>query len=73
MHKETPITVGRRKASAVHFMLPVSLRIVKQVVEHGQWNSENTAMQMAVFMVQPWAVKRANRAFWSAMSVSAPV
>ena len=36
MHKIQPVKVGISTATAVHFQLPVSLRIVRQVVEHGQ-------------------------------------
>jgi len=36
MHRTPPINVGIITAAAVHFQLPVSFRIVRQVVEHGQ-------------------------------------
>ena len=34
--------------TAVHFKLPVSFFMVRQVVEQGQWNREKTDMQTAV-------------------------
>ena len=44
VHPAIPITVGIRKAAAVHLRLPVSFFMVRQVVEQGQWNREKTAM-----------------------------
>ena len=53
MHRNTPRQVAWRKATAVHFRLPVSFLTVRQVVEQGQWNSEKIAMQTTVLAVQP--------------------
>ena len=36
IHRAIPQTVGIIKASAVHFQLPVSFLMVRQVVEQGQ-------------------------------------
>ncbi len=33
---ETPVTVGKKNPKAVHFRLPVSFFIVRQVVPHGK-------------------------------------
>ncbi len=40
-----PRSVGRRMAMHIHLILPVSFFIVRHVVEHGQWNRANIAMQ----------------------------
>ena len=37
----------------VHFILPVSFFIVRQVVEHGKCNKENKMVQIAVIIVHP--------------------
>lgn len=52
-----PIAVGNAKATAAHFQLPVSFRMVKSVVEHGQWKMENNNVHSAVVPVQPFARK----------------
>ena len=54
MHSNTPINVGRIKAIIVHFILPVSFFIVKQVVEHGKWNKDKSMKLIAVKIVHPF-------------------
>ena len=51
----SPHVVGRKKASAVMDRLPVSLRIVKRVVEQGQCIKLNRITQTAVSGVHPLA------------------
>ena len=51
------MTVGIRIARAVHLRLPVSFFMVKIVVAQGQWNRENSITEIAVFIVQPFAIK----------------
>ena len=55
-------TVGIIKAKAVHLRLPVSFFIVRIVVAHGQWKSENKITETAVFIVQPFAMKSSRMA-----------
>ena len=50
-------TVGSITATAVHFRLPVSFFMVRIVVAHGQCKSEKSITEMAVFIVQPFAIK----------------
>lgn len=57
-HTRIPITVGSRKASKVHLKLPVSLRIVRQVVEHGQCIRQKSMVEIAVIEVHPWDNRR---------------
>ena len=52
-----PIKVGIIIANSVHFILPVSFFIVKQVVEHGKWHNENISTHIAVVIVQPLLTK----------------
>lgn len=52
-----PVTVGIRKAAAIHLTPPVSFRIVRSVVEHGQCMRENSIVQTAVTHVQPLSTK----------------
>ena len=65
--------MGRRIATAVHFQLPVSFFMVRQVVEQGQWNRQKTIMHSAVFQVHPWAVRRLSSAEESLISTRWPV
>lgn len=51
--RRKPSAVGRRMAAAVHFRLPVSFLIVRQVVEQGQWKRQKIIMHTAVLKVQP--------------------
>ena len=37
---KAPTRVGRRKAAPVHFQLPVSFFMVRQVVPQGKWNRQ---------------------------------
>ena len=55
MHSTKPQSVGMRKEAITHFQPPVSLRIVKRVVEQGQCIRENSMVQTAVTQVQPLA------------------
>lgn len=57
-----PQIVGMENAAAVHFKLPVSLRMVSRVVEQGQCIREKTAVQRAVVQVQPFALRTSFRA-----------
>ena len=41
MQRRMPMAVGINTAAKVCRMLPVSLRMVRMVVEQGQWNREN--------------------------------
>ena len=60
-------------ASAVHFQLPVSFFIVKQVVEHGQWKSENIIVHIAVFIVHPLLISTIFNSAKSFISIILPV
>ena len=68
-----PITLGNRKATAVHLRLPVSFFMVRQVVEQGQWKREKIAMQAAVLNVHPWEISRDKRALLSSISTRQPL
>ena len=57
---------------AVHFRLFVSLQMVQQVVEQGQWNRVNTSTHKAVTQVQPFYSSRPCRAESSHTSTKAP-
>ena len=48
-----PHAVGRKKARAVHFQLPVSFLMVKQVVPQGKCIREKIMTHRAVTQVQP--------------------
>lgn len=52
-HKRIPNKVGNINANRVHFILPVSLKILKQVVEQGQCNKVNMIVHNAVVQVHP--------------------
>lgn len=65
--------MGRRMDTAVHFKLPVSFFMVRQVVEQGQWNREKTAMQTAVLTVHPLADSRLKMAVLSSMGARTPL
>ena len=69
-HSKMPASVGMHHAASVHFQLPVSLRMVRQVVEQGKWNSRNSSIQSAVTGVQPFAVKISWMRLRSLVSVS---
>ena len=57
MHIVIPTNVGNIKENTAHFMLPVSFLIVKSVVAHGKWLSENIITHTAVTSVQPFCTK----------------
>lgn len=69
-HTEMPMNVGRTKESTVHFKLPVSFLIVRQVVEQGQWKRQNSIVETAVTQVQPLFV---NNVFNSARLSSSKI
>ena len=71
-HIVRPHTVGSIMASKVHFKLPVSLRIVRQVVAQGQCISENSIMFIAVIIVQPLSISSVFIIFKSFISVKLP-
>jgi hypothetical protein len=73
MQRKTPKTVGSRNPTAVHFRLPVSFFMVRQVVEQGQWKRQKISMHRAVFQVHPLAVSRVRRAAESVISTSMPL
>ena len=73
VHKRIPRMVGIRIAAAVHFRLPVSFLMVRQVVEQGQWKRQKIIMHRAVFQVQPWDTRRFRRAEESLISTRYPV
>ena len=54
----TPINVGSNIEVNVHFRLPVSFFIVRQVVDQGKCNTVIIIIQTAVVIVQPFAEKR---------------
>lgn len=56
-HIQNPQTVGTNIESRVHFSLPLSFLIVRQVVEHGQCIKENNITHIAVSDVQPLDTK----------------
>lgn len=58
LHRVIPQAVGMKKARAIHFRLPVSFRMVRRVVEQGQWNREKRIRFNAVRQVHPLAAKR---------------
>lgn len=72
-HRSTPAEVGMRMAAAVHFRLPVSLRMVRQVVEQGQWNRQKIIRHSGVTPVHPWEANRALRLAVLSISASVPV
>ena len=55
IHDIIPTSVGTVKDSKVHLTLCVSLRIVRQVVPHGQCISENSIVHSAVSQVHPFS------------------
>ena len=63
-----PITVGKRAATAVHFQLPVSFRIVMSVVEQGQCIRQKSMVLTAVIQVHPFAIKSSR--IWARLSSS---
>ena len=71
-HSMSPHTVGMIAAAAVHFQLPLSFFIVRQVVEQGQCIRENTITHRAVTQVQPLSTSRARRAVGSESSTRLP-
>ena len=60
-------------AAAVHFQLPVSFRMVRQVVEQGQCISENSTVHRAVSHVHPFCTKMLLSAIREGRSVRLPV
>lgn len=72
-HRVMPQRVGRAKAKAVHFMLPVSFLMVRQVVPHGKWNRQKSIVQRAVAPVQPLAIRRVFNSKRLLKSVRVPV
>lgn len=68
-----PHTVGNTTETAAHFRLPVSFFMVKHVVEHGQCIRENSTVQIAVVIVQPFATNRLRSSASDAYSVNVPV
>ena len=58
MQSATPHNVGIKNDAAVHLKLCVSFLIVISVVEHGQWNMENSIVHSAVTHVQPFATSK---------------
>ena len=53
--RSNPTQVGSRKDNPVHFRLPVSFLMVRQVVAQGKWNKKNKQVHRAVVVVQPLA------------------
>ena len=68
-----PTPVGRAMDRAVHLMLLVSLAMVRQVVEQGQWARENSMVHTAVSHVQPWSASRVFSAARFSYSTRLPV
>lgn len=54
MHAAMPAAVGTRMERSIHLKLPVSLRMVRQVVAQGQCISENSMVLIAVTQVHPF-------------------
>ena len=54
MHAAMPAAVGTRMERSIHLRLPVSLRMVRQVVAQGQCISENSMVLIAVTQVHPF-------------------
>jgi len=73
MHTTTPTTVGTRNDTSVHLVLPVSLRMVRHVVLHGQCISENSMVHAAVSQVQPFSTNSARSSAKLSSSISAPL
>jgi len=75
MRKQTdsPITVGRTNAAAVHFHEPVSFLIVRHVVAQGKCISENSMVHTAVSHVQPLLTSSVCSSQTESISVSVPV
>ena len=71
-HIARPHIVGSAIATKVHFKLPVSLRIVRQVVAQGQCISEKSIIFIAVIIVQPLFISRVFIIFKSFISVRLP-
>ena len=59
IHSSIPTAVGMTAARMVHLRLFVSFRMVRRVVEQGQWFKKNSMTHTAVTQVQPFAVRSA--------------
>lgn len=68
-----PTAVGSTMASSVHRRLPVSRRMVRQVVPQGKCSSHRAIIHRAVSVVQPLCSKMARSASSPPHSVSVPV
>ena len=71
--RQIPSAVGMTTASTVHLTLRVSRAMVRQVVEHGQWNRENSMVHSAVVQVQPFTTNSSRRASRLPVSCKVPV
>jgi hypothetical protein len=71
-HSTTPKAVGRITAAAVHFRLPVSFFMVRQVVEQGKWKRIKIMVQRAVTHVQPLSVRIVRITSVLSVSISIP-
>ena len=67
-----PIMVGVIKDISIHFLLWVSFRIVKQVVEHGQCIKENNIVLIAVIIFHPLSINNFLSTFKSSISKRLP-
>ena len=72
-HRVKPQMVGINIDNIVHFKLPVSFLIVRQVVEHGQCISEKIIVQIAVVIVQPLSTSNCFSSIREVKSVITPV
>jgi len=68
-----PTAVGSTMASSVHRRLPVSRRMVRQVVPQGKCSRHRAIIHRAVSVVQPLCSKMARSASSPLHSVSVPV
>ena len=71
-HIAHPNMVGIIKERNVHFRLPVSLRIVRQVVAHGQWTNVKSITLTAVVHVHPFCTRSCFKILISLISAKLP-
>ena len=68
--KQSPTADGTATARSVCAVLPVSRRMVRSVVAHGEWKSTSRHTDSAVIAVQPFAISSVRKASSEERSVS---
>ena len=61
MHKIIPANVGKKKASSVHLLLPVSRRTAAMDAAQGQWEMEK---------IKDWSTNEIKNHIWAAVECS---